>query len=94
MHYQKTLVGHDPREDFSDLIKGCINNNPQQKGIKKSNRITSKDTRIGQLSNNTTFVSRTVMRSTKLRRFYVGDSPFAAESIYEAWENESSEYAQ
>lgn len=94
MHYQKTFVDYDPREDFSDLIKDCINSDPQQKSIKKSSRITLKDTQIGQLSNNITFVSKAVMRLTKLRQFYMGNSPFVAENICEAWENENSEYAQ
>lgn len=53
-----------------------------------------KDTQIGQLSNNITFVSKAVMRLTKLRQFYMGNSPFVAENICEAWENENSEYAQ
>ena len=33
---KKTFVDYDPREDFSDLIKDCINSDPQQKSIKKA----------------------------------------------------------
>ena len=90
----KTFVDYESREGFSDLIKDCINSDPQQKRIQKSSRITLKDTQIGQLSNNITFVSKAVMRLTKLHQFYMGNSPFTAENICEAWENENSEYAQ
>lgn len=94
MHYKEMFLDYDPRENLSELLQDGINSDPKQKSIKKSNRITLKDTQIGQLANGITFVSQAVKRLTKLQQFYMANSPFKAEDICEQWENENSEYAQ
>lgn len=94
MHYKEMYLDFDPRERLSDMLKESINCDSKQKPIKKSNRITLKDTQIGYLTNKITFVSKAVMRLTKLRQFYMGNSPILTEDICTGWENENSEYAQ
>lgn len=93
MHYKETFLDYDPRENMSELLQDGINRNPNLKPVRKSNRITLKDTQIGNLSNHITFVSKAVMRLTKLQQFYMGNSPFTAENICSDWENPDSEYA-
>lgn len=94
MHYKEMFLDYDPRLNLSELLQDGINSDPKQKSIKKSNRITLKDTQIGQLANGITFVSQAVKRLTKLQQFYMANSPLKAEDICENWENENSEYAQ
>ena len=93
MHYKETFLDYDPRENMSELLQDGINRNPDLKPIRKSNRITLKDTQIGNLSNNITFVSKAVMRLSNLQLFYMANSPFFAEDICSDWENPDSEYA-
>lgn len=93
MDYKKTFLDYDPRENLSELLQDGINRNPNQKPIKKSNRITLKDTQIGGYTNNITFISKAVLRLKNLQQFYIANSPILAEDIAEDWENTQSEYA-
>lgn len=94
MHYKEMFLDYDPRNDLSELLIDGINRDPEQKKIKKNSRIQLKDTQIGQLANNITFVSKAIKRLTKLRQFYIANSPVTAENICEEWEDENSEYAK
>ena len=94
MHYKEHFLDYDPRENMSDLLKDGINRNPEHKKIKTNNRIQLKDTQIGQTTNNITFISKAIMRLTKLQQLYIANSPIKAEDICEKWENAESEYAQ
>ena len=94
MHYKEMFIDYDPRESFSELLQYCINNDPKQQKIKKSNRISLKDMQIGYLSNGITFVPKAIMRLTKLRQLFLANSPFKAEDVCENWENKNSEYAK
>lgn len=88
MHYKEKFLDYDPRENLSDMIKESINMDPGQKKIKKSSRITLKDTQIGQTTNNITFISKGIMALTKLQQFYIANSPIKVEDICEQWEAE------
>ncbi len=94
MHYKEHFLDYDPRENMSDLLKDGINRNPEHKKIKTNNRIQLKDTQIGQTTNNITFISKAIMRLTKLQQLYIANSPIKAEDICEDWENAESEYAK
>lgn len=94
MHYKEHFLDYDPRENMSDLLKDGINRNPEHKKIKTNNRIQLKDTQIGQTTNNITFISKAIMRLTKLQQLYIANSPIKAEDICEDWENANSEYAK
>lgn len=94
MHYKEHFLDYDPRENMSDLLKDGINRNPEHKKIKTNNRIQLKDTQIGQTTNNITFISKAIMRLTKLQQLYIANSPIKAEDICEKWENAESEYAK
>lgn len=94
MHYKEHFLDYDPRENLSELLKDNINRDPQQKAIKKSNRIQLKDTQIGQNTNKITFISKAIMRLKKLQQLYIANSPIKAEDICKDWENCESEYAE
>ena len=94
MHYKEMFLDYDSREGLSELLQDAINRDSKQKPIKKSNRITLKDTQIGQTANNITFVSQAIKRLTKLQQFYIANSPVVAEDICQDWEDENSEYAK
>lgn len=94
MHYKEYFLDYDPRENLSELLQDGINRDPNLKPIKKSNRITLKDTQIGQTTNNITFVSQAIKRLKKLQQFYIANSPLKAEDICKGWENSNSEYAK
>lgn len=94
MHYKRTFLDYDPRAHMSELLQDAINRNQDMKPIKKDNRITLKDTQIGTLTNRITFISKAIMRLTKLQNFYMGNSPILFSDIATNWENEESEYAK
>lgn len=93
MHYKTLFLDHDPRENMSELLQDGINHHPGLKPVKKSGRITLKDTQIGNLTNGITFVSKAIMRLTELQQFYMGNSPFMAEDVCSDWEDPDSDYA-
>ena len=70
MHYKRTFLDYDPRQGMSELIQDGINRNPDMKPIKKNSRISLKDTQIGTLTNQITFVSKAIMRLTKLQALF------------------------
>ena len=94
MHYKQLFLDYDPRLNLSELLQDGINRDPNLQSIKKSNRITLKDTQIGQLSNKITFVSKAVMRLKNLQQFYMGNSPFETDNVCKDWEDPNSEYAK
>lgn len=71
MHYKRTFLDYDPRLNMSELIQDAINRNPKMKPIKKNSRITLKDTQIGTLTNDIRFVSKAIMRLTKLQTLFL-----------------------
>lgn len=93
-HYKRTFLDYDTRLDLSELLQDAINKNPDMKPIKKSSRIELKDTQIGGLTNNITFISKAIQRLTKLQIIYFANSPFTHEDIATDWENADSEYAK
>lgn len=94
MHYKKLFLDRDIREDFSELIQDGINQDSRNRKIVKNGRIQLKDTQIGNLCNNITFVSKAVMRLTNLQQFYIANSPLLAENVCVDWEDPASAYAQ
>lgn len=94
MNYRELFLDYDPRVQMSELLQDGINRDPSMKPVKKDTRITLKATQLGALSNNITFVSKAVMRLTKLQQFYMGNSPFETENLCANWENPDSEYAK
>lgn len=94
MHYKRTFLDYDPRQGMSELIQDGINRNPDMKPIKKNSRISLKDTQIGTLTNQITFVSKAIMRLTKLQALFFANSPFTQDAIATGWADENSEYAK
>ena len=94
MHYKRTFLDYDPRLNMSELIQDAINRNPKMKPIKKNSRITLKDTQIGTLTNDIRFVSKAIMRLTKLQALFFANSPFTQDDIATKWAKEDSEYAK
>lgn len=94
MHYKRTFLDYDPRLNMSELIQDAINRNPKMKPIKKNSRITLKDTQIGTLTNGIRFVSKAIMRLTKLQALFFANSPFTQDDIATKWATEDSEYAK
>jgi len=94
MHYKRTFLDYDPRLNMSELIQDAINRNPKMKPIKKNSRITLKDTQIGTFTNDITFVSKAIMRLTKLQTLFFANSPFTQDDIATKWAKEDSEYAK
>ena len=94
MHYKRTFLDYDPRLNMSELIQDAINRNPKMKPIKKNSRITLKDTQIGTLTNDIRFVSKAIMRLTKLQTLFFANSPFTQDDIATKWAKEDSEYAK
>lgn len=94
MHYKKTFLDYDTRLDLSELLQDAINKNPDMKPIQKSSRIELKDTQIGGLTNNITFISKAIQRLTKLQIIYFANSPFTQDDIATDWEKADSEYAK
>lgn len=94
INYKNIFLDYDPRLDLSELIRENINRDPQQKKIEKNNRITLKDTQIGNLTNGITFVSKAIMFLTELQQFYMGNSPFTYDNICTEWENKDSKFAK
>lgn len=94
MHYKRTFLDYDTRLDLSELLQDAINKNPDMKPIQKSSRIELKDTQIGGLTNNITFISKAIQRLTKLQIIYFANSPFTHRDIATDWENAESEYAK
>jgi Leucine-rich repeat (LRR) protein len=94
MHYKRTFLDYDPRSHMSEMLQESINRDPDMKPIKKDNRITLKDTQIGTLTNRITFISKALMRLTKLQNLNIANSPILADAIATEWENENSEYAK
>ena len=94
MHYKRTFLDYDPRLNMSELIQDAINRNPKMKPIKKNSRITLKDTQIGTLTNDIRFVSKAIMRLTKLQALFFANSPFTQDDIATEWAKEDSEYAK
>lgn len=93
-HYKRTFLDYDPRAHMSELLQDAINRNENMKPIKKDNRITLKDMQIGTLTNRITFVSKAIMRLTKLQSLYLCNSPILYNDIATDWENADSEYAK
>lgn len=93
MHYKEQFIDYDPREQLSDFLKESINNDPEMKAIPKSTRIHLKDTQIGYVANNITFVSKALQRLTQLQQLYIANTPLEAEDICTDWENPESKYA-
>lgn len=93
-HYKRTFLDYDPRVYLSELLQESINRDPKQKQIKKDTRVTLKDTQIGTLTNGITFISKAIMRLTKLQNLYIANSPILYDNIADEWENENSEYAK
>lgn len=93
MHYKELFIDYDPREQLSDFLQECINNDSKQKAIPKSTRIRLKDTQIGHTANNIIFVSKAIQRLTQLQQFYIANAPLKAENICADWEDPNSEYA-
>lgn len=94
MHYKRTFLDYDPRSHMSEMLQESINRDTDMKPIKKDNRITLKDTQIGTLTNRITFISKALMRLTKLQNFNIANSPVLADAIATGWEDEDSEYAK
>lgn len=94
MHYKRTFLDYDPRLNMSELLQDAINRNPDLEPIKKNSRITLKDTQIGVLTNGITFVSKAIMRLTKLQALFFANSPLTEDNIASAWEDENSDYTK
>ena len=94
MHYKRTFLDYDPRSHMSEMLQESINRDPDMKPIKKDNRITLKDTQIGTLTNRITFISKALMRLTKLQNLNIANSPILTDDIATKWEDENSEYAK
>ena len=91
MHYKRTFLDYDPRSHMSEMLQESINRDPDMKPIKKDNRITLKDTQIGTLTNRITFISKALMRLTKLQNLNIANSPILTDDIATKWEDENSE---
>lgn len=71
LHYKRTFLDYDPRQNMSELLQDGINRHPNLQPIKKNSRITLKDTQIGTLTNRITFISKAVMRLTNLQNIFL-----------------------
>ena len=94
LHYKRTFLDYDPRQNMSELLQDGINRHPNLQPIKKNSRITLKDTQIGTLTNRITFISKAVMRLTNLQNIFFANSPFTHNDIATDWEDPNSEYAK
>ncbi len=94
MSYKRKYLDYDIREGFSELLQEGFSRDLKQGKVVKSNRITLKDTQIGNLSNHITFVSKAIMRLTNLQQLYISNAPLKAADICAGWENPDSEFAR
>lgn len=94
MHYKRTFLDYDPRSHMSEMLQESINRDPDMKPIKKDNRITLKDTQIGTLTNRITFISKALMRLTKLQNLNIANSPILYKDIAAGWDKPESDLAK
>lgn len=94
MDYKEHFLDRDVRENLSEMLQWTINNYTSQSKIKKSSRISTKDTQIGIITNKITGVSKAVMRLKNLQQFYLANSPITYDKICTDWTDPNSSYAQ
>ena len=94
MHYKTMYLDYDPRLNMSEMLQNGITQHPDLQPIKKDTRVTLKDTQIGGLTNNITFISKAMQRLTKLQTLYLANSPITSDNIATGWEDADSEYAK
>lgn len=94
MDYKKRFLDRDIRSNMSEMLQWTIDNYSSQGKIKKSSRISTKDTQIGIITNRITGVSKAVMRLKNLQQFYIANSPITYDKICTDWTDPNSSYAQ
>ena len=97
-NYEELYLKTDIRSGLSEMLQEVINNDPSKKRIEKKERPTLKDTQIGVLTNGLEFISKAVMRLTKLQQLYIANAPIECDDTKDnfctEWADENSEYAQ
>lgn len=103
-NYEELYLKTDIRSGLSEMLQEVINNDPSKKRIEKKERPTLKDTQIGVLTNGLEFISKAVMRLTKLQQLYIANAPIKCDKgvpggedvdyFCADWEDPNSSYAQ
>lgn len=84
-NYANLFIKRDSREDLSEMLQWVINNDPNQKSIKKHSRISTKDVQVGAVTSSITAISKAVMRLTKLQNLFIANSTVKAEDVFTDW---------
>lgn len=94
MDYENKFFARDIREGLSDILQDEISRDKNRRPIRKSNRISTKDVQVGNLTNEIVGISKAMMRLTKLQQFFIANSPITAEGFFRDVERSSPFYGE